>query len=391
MSYADIIKRAQKAWKCDKPLVNSVTEVEGEKIPFTSPLLNWVTYGGIPRNRISVLYGDYGSGKTTTVLDICVNAAKKFREEFDAEIADLRQRLSEGDKSVEDRIEELQERGPKKVVYLDIEHAFDTKWAALLGLIFDGSITNIDVIQPPNVVAEDILQFIREIVETGEIGLIAVDSVIALTPKTVLEKTIGERTVAALAGLLAVFHPIIVPMLTRYGCTLVEINQIRDNLANPYDVNIPGGKSIKFYPSFMARFRKGRYVDFLGNELPNNTDNPSGCIIEMQVTKQKTAPNDRRLGTYYLMFNSGIRPDFDFAQLAINSYSLIRKSGGWFSFVSPITGELITAPDGKPVKVHGMDAVYNYLNSDTEYYEALQKYILDDISGKSDSDGEEAD
>lgn len=390
MSYADIIKKRQKDWKCDKPLVNSVLEIEGDKIPFSSPLFNWVSYGGIPRNRISVLYGDFGSGKSTTVLDLCKNAAEKFRKEFDDKIAELQRKMADGDKSAEDMIEELQERGPKKVVYLDIEHAFDTKWARLLGLTFDGDDTNIDVIQPPNVVAEDILQFVREIVETGEIGFIAIDSVIALTPKTVLEKDIGERTVAALAGLLAVFHPIIVPLLTRYGCTLVEVNQIRDNLSNPYDVNIPGGKSIKFYPSFMARFRKGKFVDFLGNELPNNTDDPSGCIIEMQITKQKTAPNDRRKGTYYLMFDSGIRPDYDYASLALNSYQLIRKTGAWFSFVNPDTGEVVEGPDGKPIKVQGMANVYSFLNSNAEYYEALQKYILDDINGvkETDDDGE---
>lgn len=391
MSYADIIKRAQKAWKCDKPLVNSVTEVEGEKIPFTSPLLNWVTYGGIPRNRITEIFGDFGSGKSTTVLDLCHNASKLFRSEYDAKILELRQKASEGDKAAEDALDELEDASPKKVVYFDIEHAFDIKWANLLGLHFDGDDADIDVIQPPNIVAEEVLQFVREIAETGEVGLIAIDSIPALTPRTMLGKDIGERTVAALAGILATFLPIITPILTRCGCTLIMVNQIRDNLNNPYVVNTPGGKSPKFYSSLRMQARKGKFVDFLGNDLPMNADNPAGCIIEMHIAKQKTAPNDRRLGTYYLMFNSGIRPDFDFAQLALNSYSLIRKSGGWFSFVSPVTGELITAPDGKPVKVHGMDAVYNYLNSDTEYYEALQKYILDDISGKSDSDGEEAD
>jgi hypothetical protein len=113
-----------------------------------------------------------------------------------------------------------------------------------------------------------------------------------------------------------------------------------------------------------------------------NTDNPSGCIIEMRVVKQKTAPNDRRCGTYYLMFNSGIRPDFDFAQLAMKDYSLIRKSGGWFSFVSPTTGEVLDGPDGKPIKVHGMEAVYSYLQNNAEYYEALKTYIMNDIEGK---------
>ena len=104
--------------------------------------------------------------------------------------------------------------------------------------------------------------------------------------------------------------------------------------------------------------------------------------------KQKTAPNDRRLGTYFLMTNSGIRPDYDLAEMAINDYSLIRKNGGWYSFVDPATGELLTAPDGKPIKVNGMANVYSYFTTNPEYYEALKKYIVDDINGNR-SEGEE--
>lgn len=392
MSYADIIKKKQKEWKCEKPLVNSVMAVEGDKIPFTSPLLNWVTYGGIPRNRITEIYGEEASGKTTTVLDICHNASKLFRSEHEQKIAELQQKLSDGDKNAEDMIDELQELGPKKTVYLDIEHAFDITWARKLGLTFDGDDADIDVIQPPNVVAEEILQFIRDLISTGEVGLLAVDSVPALTPQNMLKKEIGERTVALLAGLLATFLPIIIPLLTRYGCTLILVNQTRDNLVSQYVDRTPGGQAPKFYASLRAKFRKSKLVDFLGNELPMNADEPAGCKIEMRMIKQKTAPNDRRLGSYYLMFDSGIRPDYDFAELALNKYQLIRKSAGWYSFVNPNTGEVLENADGKAVKVNGMAAVYAYLQTNTQYYEALQKYIMDDINGVCEvSEDEEAD
>lgn len=395
MSYADIIKKKQKEWKCEKPLVNSVLEVEGKKIPFSSPLFNWVTYGGIPRNKFSEIYGDFGSGKSTTVLDLCNNALKIFRKEYDDKIAALQQELADGDKSAEDTIEELQEIGPKKVVYIDVEHAFDITWGKKLGIHFDGDDADIDVIQPPNVVAEDLLQFVREIIETGEIGLIALDSTAALIPRSMLGKEIGERTVAALAGVLATFYPIVTPLLTMYECTFICVNQIRDNLANPYEVNTPGGKSPKFYSFFRAHMRKGKFVDCLGNELPNNTEDPAGCIIEMRVTKQKTAPNDRRKGTYYLMFDSGIRPDYDLAALAISNYNLIRKTGGWYSFVDPNTGAVLETPEGKPIKVNGLGNVYGFFNTHPDYYESLKKYILDDInntnSAGDDEDVEEAD
>jgi recombination protein RecA len=248
--------------------------------------------------------------------------------------------------------------------------------------------------QPPNVIGEDLLQTVRDIVSTGEVGLVVLDSIAALTPKAVLEKKIGERTVAALAGLMTTFSMLITPLLTRYHCTLILINQIRDNLDNPYVVNTPGGKAPKFFASLRMQFRKGKFVDFLGGELPNNAENPAGCIIQATITKQKTAPNDRKMGSYYLMFDSGIRPDFDYALLAMNDYSLIRKTGGWYSFVSPKTGEVLENADGKPIKVNGMANVYSYLQTNSTYYEELKEYIMNDINGKSGEitdDGEETD
>ena len=393
MSYADIIKKKQKEWNCPK-LMNSIYEVQGDRIPFSSPRFNWVTYGGIPRDRIIEFYGDFGSGKSSTALDVCKNASALFRKEFDDKIAELQQKMADGDKYAEDEIEELQEVGPKKVTYIDIENAFDIKWAETNGLNFDGDEPDIDVMQPPNVIGEDLLQTVRDIVSTGEVGLVVLDSIAALTPKAVLEKKIGERTVAALAGLMTTFSMLITPLLTRYHCTLILINQIRDNMDNPYVVNTPGGKAPKFFASLRMQFRKGKFVDFLGGELPNNAENPAGCIIQATITKQKTAPNDRKMGSYYLMFDSGIRPDFDYALLAMNDYSLIRKTGGWYSFVSPKTGEVLENADGKPIKVNGMANVYNYLQTNSTYYEELKEYIMNDINGKSGEitdDGEETD
>ena len=79
MSYADIIKRKQKEWDC-KSLMNAIYEVQGDRIPFSSPLMNWFTYGGVPRNKITEIFGSEGSGKSTVCQDICRNAAKIFQE-----------------------------------------------------------------------------------------------------------------------------------------------------------------------------------------------------------------------------------------------------------------------------------------------------------------------
>lgn len=386
MSYADIIKKKQKEWGCSS-LMNAVFEVQGERIPFSSPLMNWFTYGGIPRNKITEVYGDFGSGKSTVSQDLCRNAAALFQTEYDKKISELQEKIASGNKTAKDELEELEELGPKKVLYIDIEHSFDITWAKTLGL----DLSVIDVMQPPNVFGEDVLQTVRELVETGELGLIVLDSLPALTPETVMIKKIGERTVAALAGLLDTFYKLIVPLLTRYGCTLICINQIRDSMDNPYIVKTPGGNAPRFYASLRLMMRKGKPIDFLGNELPQNAENPAGCIIQATMTKQKTAPNDRKMGTFYLMFQSGIRPDFDYATLGIKNYGLIKKSAGWYSFVDPTTGELLEDENGKTIKVNGLGKVYEFLNSNEDYYKKLRDYITADINGKDAANDEESD
>jgi len=241
----------------------------------------------------------------------------------------------------------------------------------------------IDIMQPPDVVAEDMLQSVQELIETGEVGLVVLDSIPSLTTRQEIEKKYGERTVASLAGLMTIFCRKIVPILTRYDCTLLVINQVRDNMDNPYVINTPGGKALKFYCSLRILFRIGSPVDFLGNELPSNAENPAGYIVTAKIVKQKSAPWDRRNGSYYLMAQSGIRVDMDFAKLAVSKYGIIKKGGAWFTVCDPFTGEILEE-DGKPVKLNGMAKVFDYLQQNPEYFTKLKEYILADIENGGD-------
>lgn len=377
-SYKDTIAKLKKAWDC--PDMMDAVKRDIAKIPFSSPLLNYATYGGVPRNAITEFHGAPGGGKSTSALDICHNASELFKKEFEEEVQSLRDKISSGKKEYAGPLEDLLDRGPKKVLYVDLEHTFDWKWAKKMH-IEEG---DIDVMQPPNIAAEDILQAFQEIVETGEIGLAVLDSIPTLVCRAELEKKYGERTVASLAGLLTVFTRKIVPVLTRHECTLICINQIRDNMDNPYVVNTPGGQALKFYCTLRMLFRLGSGVDFVGNELPASSENPAGYIVNVKIVKQKGAAFDRKLASYYLMAQSGIRPDFDFAKLAINKYNVIGKAGAWFSFIDPTTGEILEE-DGKPVKVNGMPKVYDYLEAHPAYYAKLKEYILADIEGRDPS------
>lgn len=377
MSFNDIIKQKKKAWG------DSIMDIHArdEKIPLSSPQFVWSLYGGIPRNKITEFFGCPGGGKSTSCIDVCKNAYDIFNSEHQVYLDSLREQAAKGTKSAAIELEDAMDRGPKKIVYLDLEHSFDEEWSKVLGIVPE----QINIIQPPDVSGEEILQMVQEMVCTGEVGLIVIDSIPSLVPQAVLDKKLGERTVASLAGLLTTFCTKIVSLLTRYKCTLLVVNQTRENMDNPYVVKTPGGEALKFYCSLRVEFRQGHPVDFLGNELPMNTEDPAGYIIQTRIHKQKSAPNNRKCASYYLMCTKGIVPMFDYAQLAIKRYNIIDKSGAWFTLLDPETGEIIT--DGeKPVKLNGLAKVYNYLDAHEDYYNKIKKYIVEDLNSKTEEE-----
>lgn len=372
--FADIINKCKKEWQCPE-LMESVNRVNGRKIPFSSPSLNWETYGGIPRAAVTMFYGYPGGGKSTTAIDNCKQAIELFNAEFEAEVTALEEKVNSGKKEFKPQLSDLRERGPKKVLFIDLEHSFDRKWAATIGIANSA----IEIMQPPNVSAESILQKVQDIICTGEVGLIVLDSIVSLVTQAELEKKYGERTVASLSGLLTIFFRKVVPLLPKYDCTLLVINQQRENMDNPYVDQIPGGTALKYYSSLIMAFKLGSPLDFLGTPLPQKAENPAGYLIEVRVKKQKTAPYDRKLGQYYLMSQQGLRVDFEFANLAINQYNIIKKSGAWFTLYDPETNMPLEVDD-VPVKVNGLAKVYDYLQTNVEYYEKLCNFIVNDIN-----------
>lgn len=384
-TFSDIIKKCEKEWACPE-LMESVNKASGRKIPFSSPSLNWATYGGVPRNAITELYGVPGGGKSSTAVDICKNALDIFNDEYDQEVQDLEEKVAEGKKEYKVQLADLKDRGPKKILYIDLEHSFDRNWARKLG------ITNkaIEIMQPPDVAAEQILQKVQEIVETDEAGLIVLDSIPSLTTQAELDKKFGERTVASLAGLMTVFCRKITPLLTRYDCTMIFINQLRVNMDNPYADQTPGGEAIKFYSSLRLSFKLGNPIDFLGGELPQKAENPAGYKIVVNLKKQKSAPFDRKVATYFLLAQSGLRVDYEYADLAIKQYGIIIKGGAWFTVCDPETKEPLEA-DGSIVKLNGLAKVYEYLQNNVEYYNKLCTYINNNMKQVEISDFSEED
>lgn len=375
MSYKDVLNKKAREWSCPDMLSNVKDNIP--KIPFSSPLLNWLTYGGIPRGRIVEFHGEEGGGKSTTAQDICYNAKLIFAAEHEAKVQEYRDKVAAGKKEYAGPLEDLIDQGPKGVLYWDLEHSFDWQWAGKLGM----KRGDIDVAQPGNVSGEQICQALEEAVREGDLGLVILDSIPSLVTAAEWDKKYGERTVSSLAGLMTTFMRKMDPICSMNDCTLLLINQTRDNMDNPYVIQTPGGRAIKFYCTTRIYFRKGAPLDFAGNELPQNVDNPAGYKINVKLVKQKGAPFDRKVASYYLMVQSGIRPDFDYAKLAIDKYGIVKKSGAWFTMCDPFTGEILEE-DGKAVKVNGIIRVYDYLAANPEYYEKLKKFITADINGE---------
>lgn len=375
ISYDTIIKQKEKDWKCDN-LLDAYKDISGKKIPFSSPMMNYSLYGGIPEAAITEFLGAPGGGKSTSAVDICKNSYNIFKKRYDNEENRLRNIIAKNNsesKKAMLQLSDLQDHGVKKVLYIDLEHSFDAQWSKKLGI--NGS--EVDVMQPPNVFADDILQMILDLIETGEVGMIVLDSIPSLVTHQEMDKQIGERTVASLAGMMTTFCRRVVPLLSQYDCTMIFINQIRQNFDNPYAVQSPGGEAIKFYASLRLLFKIGHPVDFLGNELPMNAENPAGYIVTMKVLKQKSAPNDRKSASYYLMTQSGIRTDIDLVQLGIKKYGFIKKTGGWFTMCDPHTREILMDED-KPIKINGLARVYEWVQSHQNYMKSMSDFIIGD-------------
>lgn len=383
-SYADLINKAKKDFKCET-LMSGNTAKTVPKIPLSAPFMNYALYGGIPRGRMTEFFGEPGSGKSTTAVDVCKNAAKIFKQDFEVEKQELRKKIANGTKSAQIELQAVEERGPRKVLYVDIEHGFDRAWSEKIGI----NPEEVDVMQPPNIAAEDLLQLISDVIETGDVGLVVLDSLAALVPRAELEKKFGERTVASLAGLLTIFFRKVTPLLARYDCTMICCNQTRENMDNPYEVKTPGGVSVKFFASLRILFRMGQPLDTFGNELPKNVEDPAGYIIQAKIIKQKTAPFNRKLGTYTLMCDSGIMPMYDYVKLAMTKYGIIAKAGAWMTLTDPRTGEVYCNDQGTPVKLNGLAKVYAYMEANPDYYNMIVDFIEKDLNGSEDNNSEE--
>lgn len=320
--------------KYKKDIVASGNDLkESEKIPFTSAKMNYLTRGGIPEGKMVEFAGKESSGKTTSALDILSNYQKKYPDRYS--------------------------------VYFDAENTLDKQWGITLGVDWEKVI----IVRPEEEYGELLLDMVLDIIKSGDVGLAIVDSVPFIVPKSAWETGLEDKTYCGNSALMTEFCKKAIPLMNKYNCTIIMINQIRDKVGVPYTAfNLPGGRMLYHAQAQIYFFTKGSLLDENGKEVSNGYENPMGHLIQVKMEKNKVTVNDRRLGFYTLNYQIGVDNFNDLINVALQ-IGEIRQGGSWFYWI--FNGEEITW-QGKP-------KVVDYFQNNEEAFQALSKIIMEKI------------
>ena len=339
MTMDEIMAKVNKDAKSDI-LTVGMKDYDYKRIPFTSPRMNYCSFGGVPVGKLIEFYGEEHGGKTTSALDIVSNY----------------QLMGDG----------------RKVLYVDAENSLDVEWAEKLGV----DVEAMYLLQPESQSAEDIFQIIEDSVASGEIGLWVLDSIGVLVSSAEMDekKTYDDKTYGGISAPLSRFSKKIEMLMKKHHCTGIGINQEREDMNSPWGgKRTPGGKAWKHNSSVRMCFKRGKFIDDKGNELTRGAENPAGNIVLMEMTKNKTCPPTRRIGQYRINYLTGIDYIKDLVDVSIE-IGVIEKSGAWFTIIDTDSGEVIKD------KIQGQAKVFSLLEEDEEVrarVEALvDKYIL---------------
>lgn len=327
----NLIAEVNKKYKTD--IIRKASDLKGiEFIPYTSPMMNYLTRGGVPVGRIIELVGLPQSGKTTTALDIIYNFQKKYTDKY--------------------------------CVYLDAENTIDKEWGETLGVDW----SKVILIQPESEYGEKLLDMLLDYIRSGKIGLAVLDSAPFIIPKAVQEKGLDEKSYGGNSALMKAFCDKAVPLCKKTECTFLMINQLRENIGNPYKpFKIPCGTAIAHACSQILWFTKGSLLDEKYKEVSSGYANPSGNLVSVKVEKNKVTKNDRRLQTYTLNYSTGVDEIKDTLDLAI-MLGIISQAGAWFKAI---------LKDGKEQKMQGFNGVQEFYYNDLEELEYLRKQVYE--------------
>jgi recombination protein RecA len=277
---------------------------------------------GYPKGRVIEIYGPESSGKTTLAIHA---------------------------------IAECQKQGGI-AAFIDAEHAFDQFYAQKLGVDID----NLIISQPDN--GEQALEIADNLIRSGAIDLIVVDSVAALTPKAEIEGEMGDSQMGLQARLMSKALRKLTGSINKAGCCCIFINQLRDKIGvmfgNPETTT--GGNALKFYASIRLDIRKASQI--------KDGDENIGNRVKVKVVKNKVAPPFRK-AEFDIMYGEGISKIGEIIDLGVE-LNIIKKSGSWFSYGETKLGQ-------------GRDSVKSLIQDNPELAEELEVKIKEALSPRT--------
>lgn len=271
--------------------------------------------GGYPRGRVIEIYGPESSGKTTLTLHAIAEA----------------------------------QRAGGIAAFIDAEHAFDRFYAEKLGVNTEDLIIS----QPDN--GEQALEIADNLIRSGAIDLIVIDSVAALTPKAEIEGDMGDSKVGLHARLMSQALRKLTGTIAKTNCTCIFINQLREKIGvmfgNPETTT--GGNALKFYASVRLDIRRSTQIKDGENVIGNRT--------KVKVVKNKVAP-PFRVAEFDILYGEGVSKMGEIIDLG-TQYEVIQKSGSWFSYDGTKLGQ-------------GRDGVKGVLRDNPELADEIEQKII---------------